>query len=183
MPTDARELYELYYDRVVRYLVRKFEFPVEEARDLAQDVFVGVLKHMQRKPIAAPWLFLKTAAHNRAVNEIRSRSTHRKTETGSADALPHLSDMLLRDFWNGEVPRSPEVLAAWAQQASRLHDEIANLPATLCPSLLLWLDGLSYEEIANALRLSVDAVRTRLRDAKKQVADRLRPGVDDGQRR
>lgn len=176
MPTDARELVEQYYERVVRYLVRKHQFNVEEARDLAQDVFVSVFKHMEQKPIAAPWLFLKTSAHHRAVNEIRSRTTHRKTEKGSADAIPRLAEMLLHDFWNDQSPPSPETLAARNQQAARLRDEIEKLPTTLRPCLLLWLEGLSYEEIAVALRLTVDAVRTRLRDAKKLLANRLRPG-------
>lgn len=176
MPTDARELVEQYYERVVRYLVRKHQFNVEEARDLAQDVFVSVFRHMEQKPIAAPWLFLKTAAHHRAVNEIRSRSIHRKTESGSADAIPRLTEMVLHDFWNDQTPPSPEAMAAWSQQSARLRDEIEKLPATLRPCLLLWLEGLSYEEIAVALRLTVDAVRTRLRDAKKLLANRLRPG-------
>ncbi|HEX7152298.1 MAG TPA: RNA polymerase sigma factor [Thermoanaerobaculia bacterium] len=176
MPTDRRALYEDYYPRVVGYLVKKFEFTVDEARDLAQDVFVSVFRHMEQKPIAAPWLFLKTAAHHRAVNEIRSRSIHRKTESGSSDAIPHLAEMLLHDFWNGETPPSPENLATLSEQAARLHDEIEQLPASLRPSLRLWLEGASYEEIGTALRLTVDAVRTRLRDARKLLVNRMRPG-------
>lgn len=174
MPPDARELYEQYYERVVRYLVRRYQFTLEEARDLAQDVFLRVFRHMEQKPIVAPWLFLKTAAHNRAVNEIRARGIHRRTESGSADAIPHLTEILLKDFWTAETPPSPETLATWNERSAQLHVEIDKLPATLRPSLLLWLEGLSYGEIAIALRVSVDAVRTRLRDAKKLLATRLR---------
>jgi len=176
MPPDARELYEQYYERVVRYLVRKHQFTPDEARDLAQDVFVRVFKSMEKTPIAAPWLFLKTAAHNRAVNEIRSRGIRRRTESGSADAIPGLHEVLLKDFWTAETPPSPEIQAMLHERSAQLHEEIDNLPASLQPCLRLWLEGLAYEEIAIALHLSVDAVRTRLRDAKKLLGERLRAG-------
>src|SRR5688572_9350487 len=135
MPTDRHNLYQEYYPRVVGYLVKKYHFTVDEARDLAQDVFVGVFRHMEQKPIAAPWLFIKTAAHHRAVNEIRSRSIHRKSAIGPPNALPRLTLMLLHDFWNVEAPPSPDVLAMLRQRAAQLHDEIENLPPSLRPSL------------------------------------------------
>jgi RNA polymerase sigma factor (sigma-70 family) len=176
MPPNAHELYEQYYERVVRYLARKHQFTLDEARDLAQDVFVSVLRHMEQKPIAAPWLFLKTAAHNRAVNEIRARGIHRKTQSGSADAIPRLTEMLLHDFWNADTPPSPEALTLVNERSVHLRDEIEKLSPAQRPCLLLWLEGLSYEEIAVALHVSVDAVRTRLRDARKLLSSRLRPG-------
>ncbi|MDQ3279787.1 MAG: RNA polymerase sigma factor [Acidobacteriota bacterium] len=168
-PHDERhDIFEQYYDRVVAYLVRKFGFDSEEARDLAQDVFVSVFRHMeQQKPIGAMWLFLKTTAHNRAVNEIRSRSIRRRSESGSADALPNLDDVLLHDFWSDEPPASPESQVSRSQDWVRLRDAIEKLPDTYRQCVLLRLDELSYEEIGIAMHVSTDTVRTRLRDAKK----------------
>ena len=172
---EGLDLYKEYYDRVVRYLMRRFGFTDEEARDLAQDVFLGVFRHMEHAPITAMWLFLKTSAHNRAVNEIRSRGIRRRTESGSVDARPDLPDILLRDFWTDEPPRSPESEASHNEEVARLRRAIEGLPALLRTCVLLRLEGYSYQEIAAALRTTVDAVRTRLRDAKKLLLARLRP--------
>ena len=177
MPPDERhDLYVQYYDRVVRYLVRKHRFSLDEARDLAQDVFLRVFRHMEQNEINSQWLFLKTTAHNLAVNEIRRRTTHRKSESDSTDALPDLVDTLLHDFWTDDAPPSPEMVTSQNEQAALLRDAIDELPATLRACVLLRLDGLSYEEIANALRITADAVRTRLRDGKRLLLNRMRPG-------
>ena len=161
---DQIELYG-YYDRIVAYLVHRFHFPDEEARDIAQDAFLRVLVR-EEKPIR-PWLFLKTAAHNRAVNVIRGKIGHRKTGGKSVDELPHLADMFLRDFWSSEAPPSPEDLAARNEELAGVAKAIEKLPDSLRRCLLLRMDGLSYNEIAVALQITVDAVRTRLRDAKR----------------
>ena len=176
MPDERHDIYVQYYPRVVAYLVHKHHFTPEEARDIAQDVFVSVFRHMKDKPITAMWLFLKTTAHNRAANEFRSREIHRRTASGSADAMPHLNDVLLRDFWTDDVPPSPETAASRNEESALLRDAILRLPAALRGCVLLRLDGLSYEEVAQAMRITENAVRTRLRDAKRTLSSWLRRG-------
>lgn len=178
MPTNDRELVDLYYDRIVRYFIGAWRFAPDEARDLAQDVFLSVLRHMKEKPepIEDGWRFLRTAAHHRAVNEFRSRGLRRPQEVVSSEVIQRLAELLLSDAWTGDTPPSPEDLAASSQESSRLREEITRLSPSLRPPLLLWLEGQSYEAIAIALHLSVDAVRTRLRDAKKLLVQRLGPG-------
>lgn len=178
MPPDERhDLYVKYYDAIVRYLMRKFRFTVEEARDLAQETFLRVFRRMEKGgPITAQWLFVKVTAHNLAVNEIRQRTTHRKTESGSTDDLTGLDERGLRDFWSNEAPASPESITSQKEQSELLRKAIEELPVTLRTSLLLRLRGLSYEEIAIALGTTADAIRTRLRDAKRSLLDRMRPG-------
>ena len=176
MADERHEIYVQYYERVIRYLVRKYEFTPDESRDIAQDVFVSVFRHMEQKPIAAMWLFLKTAAHNRAVNEIRSRIIRRRTGSGSADVLPNLDDTVLHDFWTDEAPLSPEAEISRKEEWTRVRDAIEKLPDTLRPCVLLRLEGLSYDDVAAALRISTNAVRTRLRDAKKMLRNWLTGG-------
>lgn len=177
MPTNERELVDL-YDRIVRYFVGAWRFEPDEARDLAQDVFLSVLRHMKQKPesIEDAWRFLRTAAHHRAVNEFRSRGLRRSKELVSTDVIQRLAEVLLADAWTGDSPPTPADLATSNQQSHRLRDEIEKLSTSLRHPLLLWLEGHSYDAIANALRLSVDAVRTRLRDAKKLLGQRLGRG-------
>jgi RNA polymerase sigma factor (sigma-70 family) len=160
------ELYE-YYGRLVRYLVRAFNFKDEDARDIAQEVFLRVLVR-EEKP-DNPWIFLKTAAHNRAVNVIRGEVGHRRWRAGSVDSLPNLSETFLRDLWTNEPPPSPETIASGNEEAAKLSEAIQKLPEPLRQCLLLWMNGLSYSQIAGALRITVEAVRTRLRDAKRRL--------------
>lgn len=173
------DLYVRYYDRVVGYLVRQYQFTSEEARDIAQDVFVSVFTHVDDlATITSKWLFLKTAAHNRAVNEIRKRETHRRTETGSVDASPQLAEIVLHDFWTDRTPQSPEEQAIHADAAAHLREAIEELPASLRQCVVLRMHGLAYDEIAAALRITANAVKTRLRDAKKLLLVRM--GVGGG---
>jgi RNA polymerase sigma factor (sigma-70 family) len=167
---EQRAFYEEYFPRVVKYLVAAFRFTDDEARDLAQDVFVGVFVHVE--PITNPWPFVKTSAHHRAVNLIRSRSIRRPIERDSVEAMPELDNRALTDFFSGAVPPSPEDEASHNEQVALLSKAIVVLPAILRNCLLLRLNGLSYKEIAVALQITEDAVRTRLRDAKRLLVIR-----------
>lgn len=179
MENTHHGLYVQYYDRVVGYLIRQYRFTRDEARDIAQDVFVSVFTHVDDlATITSKWLFLKTAAHNRAVNEIRKRDTHRRTETGSADALPQLAEIVLHDFWTDRPPQSPEEQAIHADTVARLREAIHELPASLRQCVVLRMNGLAYEEIAVALGITSNAVKTRLRDAKRMLL--LRMGARGG---
>jgi RNA polymerase sigma-70 factor (ECF subfamily) len=178
MPEDQRhDLYVRYYARVVRYLVKKFGFSLEEARDLAQDVFVSVFMSMEQRSITAIWPFLKTTAHHRAVNEFRSRGIHRRTEGGSADGIPNLSETVMNDIWTGESSPSPETEASRNEQTSQLREAIEQLPPGLRSCVLLRCNDFSYEQIAAALQITPNAVKTRLRDAKKLLMTRIGTGV------
>lgn len=178
MAEDQRhDLYVLHYAPVVRYLVKKFGFQLEEARDMAQDVFLSVFMIMDQRPITAIWPFLKTTAHHRAVNEFRRRGIHRRTESGSADAIPSLSETAMSDLWTGEASPSPETEAIHTEQATQLRKAIEELPPGLRSCVLLRCSDFSYEQIAAALQITPNAVKTRLRDAKKLLVARIGAGV------
>jgi len=118
------------------------------------------------------------------------------SEKTSDDAIKQslIADAANPDAWEpvAEVPASTSPRPAWygkrstfgAHRSSRdedalrrkkLHDAIAALPEGQRHAIQLWLDGFQYTEIAHALRVSVDAVKSRLRDAKRHVD--LRPGL------
>jgi RNA polymerase sigma factor (sigma-70 family) len=164
--TEVYNLYVLYYNRVVKYLRRSFGFSYEDASDIAQDVFVTLFRHL--KPVAAPWPFIKVTAHHRAVNAIRSQSLARRSGPS-----PDIPDSVLADIWTGQPPPSPEAAASEREQVAKLREAIETLPDALRACVLLRIEGRSYEEIAATLEVSVDAVRTRLRDAKKLLQRRI----------
>jgi RNA polymerase sigma factor (sigma-70 family) len=62
-----------------------------------------------------------------------------------------------------------------------LHKAIERLPDSQRQVMMLWLADLPYNEIQEALKLSPDAVKTRLKDARIRLRKMLGPesGVND----
>ena len=65
---------------------------------------------------------------------------------------------------------------AEALRRKELHDAIAALPEGQRHAMQLWLDGFHYTDIAKALGVSVVAVKSRLRDAKRHLRH---PGLNE----
>ncbi|HEX2835295.1 MAG TPA: sigma-70 family RNA polymerase sigma factor [Thermoanaerobaculia bacterium] len=177
MIDERHNLYQEHYVRLVRYLVARWEFTTDEAREIAQDVFVRVLSRRKEDPaIVATWPFLKAAAHNQALNVIRSRTIRGRSGGESIDDKPELKDAALREIWNLREPRNPEEETSEKEQSLLLRNAISKLSPALRACLLQRLSGRSYEEIATTLQITPNAVKTRLRDAKKLLQARLGSG-------
>jgi len=177
---EKHDLYVRYYERVVRYLTARYGLKAEEAREMAQDAFVSVFKRVKGKPIEDHWLFIRVTAHNRAANEFRSRELRRRTDGGSIDGRAGLSEVVVKDFWTNRAPDSPEEETSHREQMTLLRSAIEDLPESQRPCVLLRIDGLAYDEIATALKISLDAVKTRLRDAKKFLLKKMGAETDHG---
>jgi RNA polymerase sigma-70 factor (ECF subfamily) len=164
--TDARfkDLYERYYQRIVSYIVNNYRIPRDKARELAQDAFLRVYQSMDRYRGEAEWAFLKITASRVTLNEHRRRDTQGRKGLEVAieehSQLPSPEASPEEDFVNRE---KAERRKRW------LHDAIETLPDTQRECLLLFLNGLKYDEIQKALKISLDAVKTRLHKARKRL--------------
>ena len=160
-------LYEKYYRRIVSFYVRSFDLSRDDAKELAQDVFVRFYEGMDQYRGEAEWTFLERTARHLVYNRYRSG----KTKKRNAD-LVGLDDLKFGSGPAGEEPnyeaRQEELLRKKA-----LHEAIAALPPGQRQAMDLRMQGFSYEEIAVALRTSADAVKSRIRDAKKLLSRRL----------
>ncbi|HXO22485.1 MAG TPA: RNA polymerase sigma factor [Thermoanaerobaculia bacterium] len=172
-----RLLYETYYRSAVGYVVG-LGFTREEARDLAQEAFMRVFRAMSTFRGGGPeaeWAFVRTTVRNVVLNEIRSRS--RRGRTVSLETFPVEPDLLPKDPWTDGPPATPETDLVAEQEAARrkqwLREAIAELPESFRGALLLRLGGLTYQQIAKAMGITVDAVKARLREAKKRLRERL----------
>jgi len=163
-PHDTRfeDLYRRYYDRVCTFFIA-FGFPREQARDLAQDVFVRVYRSMPDYRAEAEWSYLETTARRVALNEIRTKkATKHNADTISVDDQA----VQLEDRGPG-----PEELAGQSELHRRLQSAILQLSPRLQDVLRLYLAGLSYQDIEMTLGISEDAVKTRLREARVRLRD------------
>jgi RNA polymerase sigma-70 factor, ECF subfamily len=176
---DSRfqDLFARYYRSVFAYLV-SCGFSRDDARELAQEVFLRVYRGMDQYRGEAEWGFLQTTARNLAFNEIRGRKTQKRAAVEvSFEQLSHLPDSLAKDPWTGQAPASPEADLVDREQAARLRqrlrDAIAELPEGIRACLLLRLRGLKYRQIQQRLNISLDAVKSRLHEARNKLRERL----------
>jgi len=162
-------IYRRHYARVWRYY-RANRVSDDEAHDLAQDTFKRLWERLDlfRGEDAAIWPFLETIALNVFRNWLRAGRTAKRGAPVVDIDDPQLTDQL-------PAPEEPDY--ADREQAARrseeLHREMAALPAGQKQVLRLWMEGYTLKEIADALRISIDAVKSRLRDARKMLRKRL----------
>jgi RNA polymerase sigma-70 factor (ECF subfamily) len=155
----------------------------EQAEDLAQDVFVRVFKARERyEPEAkfSTWLF--TIANNVASNALRSRSRRREVrvpEGNGADSTPLALDQLAKAASGFMPTRALDK----AEQAEMVRSAVAALSERQRMALLLAkFEGMSYQDIALTMGLSVQAIKSLLSRARVNLKEILTPYVERGTR-
>ena len=150
-----RVLHDRYHDRLLAY-VRHMLRGSSEAEDVVQDVFLrayGALASGERDVAVRPWLY--RVAHNRCIDYVRR-----------AAAPPLQPDELLPGGTD------PVVEAERREELKRLIADLHNLPEAQRSALIIReLEGLSYDELATALGVTVPAVKSLLVRARSGLAD------------
>jgi RNA polymerase sigma-70 factor (ECF subfamily) len=176
------ELVERYKNRlltVLEHLVGNHE----QAEDLSQEVFLRVFKARQRYEPGAKfstWLF--TIANNVASNALRSRSRRREVgvpEGNGSDSAPMQLDQLAKAASGAMPTRSLDR----AEQAQMVRQAVAALSERQRMALLLAkFEGMSYQDIAQTMDLSVQAIKSLLSRARVNLKEILSPYVEQGTR-
>jgi len=163
-----RSLYEKYFRRVVRFFVQVFGVTEQDAKDLAQDTFVRFLDHMTEYRGDAEWAYLEAIARNVGYNRVRALNTVKRGAVKPVD----LDDPAVR---YREDTKAPDHVTRIDDQnrIKQLQAEITQLPDGARECLQLYLSDLTYQAIADALQVSLDSVKSRLRDARRQLRQRL----------
>jgi RNA polymerase sigma-70 factor, ECF subfamily len=161
LPAEAtRLLYERHSGRIFGYCLSLLGSR-EEAEDAVQTTFMNAQRGLDRGVIPQfelAWLF--KIARNVCYNRTESSSRRRRLE--SADDLDSLQEVLA----------TPERTATLS--VGELTRALGAIPERQRRALLLReFQGMSYEEIAGELGVSVAAVETLLFRARRSVADQL----------
>jgi RNA polymerase sigma-70 factor (ECF subfamily) len=160
-------LFREHYPRVFHFF-RSYRIADGEADDLAQDTFIQFWKHMDDVRGDVPGPYLRKIARNVLLNWVRGReASKRKAE------MVYLDDPDVHvDPQAAEEPDYAE-----REQSGRrkqlLRDAIARLPESQRQCMELWLEDYQYNEIAARLDLTMDAVKTRIKIAKKALEAQL----------
>lgn len=169
---DRDQQFKAMFDRHYPHMFRFYRRYVghEDAHDLAQETFVRVYAKFEQYRGEAEWGFLQKVAHNLLVNWWRDRSATKRT-----GKMVYLDDP---DVADAALPASPAFDHAEHEQRSirmgRLEEAIRALPPGQQQVIRLQLGDLTYEQIAATLRISMDAVKSRRRDALRFLKARLR---------
>src|SRR5512136_2223862 len=164
-----RALYERHARAMVAFCNHLVRNPAR-AEELAQDVFVKLHEAAARyRPTARFKTYLYRIATNHCLNELRrgeyaaARGRERDPEGDDLEQLPG----------DGATPEQHATAAALGRAVERL---LASLPDKQRAAFVLCrFEGLSYEEIAEALGTSVSAVKSLVHRATVAAAEALAP--------
>ncbi|HZL71537.1 MAG TPA: sigma-70 family RNA polymerase sigma factor [Planctomycetota bacterium] len=161
-----RSLYQAYQDRVFATAYR-IAGDRETAADLAQEVFVKVFEELPGFRFGSrfsTWLYRVAANH--AINKASETARHARLNERVAREKPSVA------------PAAPAARDRFADE--RVQAALGGLSVKLrVVTVLRYLEGLSYEEIAEALDLSVGTVKSRLFLAHATLKEALNDLVKD----
>jgi len=151
-------LFDRYTRELHRYLLRRLRRP-EDVDDLAQEVYLRVLRMDQETCVRKPLAFLYGIAAHVVADFHREHASEPPTESLDASST--------HDEW---LPIVDDELAERLNLQQQLRRAIAQLPATHAAVLLAHKrDGMSYEEVARELNLSVHTVAMYVKQAKARI--------------
>jgi RNA polymerase sigma-70 factor (ECF subfamily) len=156
----------------------------EQAEDLTQDVFLRVFRARERYEPGAKfstWLF--TIANNVASNARRSHSRRKEVgvpqRTNGSDSSPMQLDQLAKAA-SGLMPARA---LDKAEQAEMVREAVKSLSERQRMALLLSkFEGMSYQDIADTMDLSVQAIKSLLSRARVNLKEILTPYIEQGLR-
>ena len=155
------------YWRKVFNVAYKFVGKHDEAEDLAQDIFLKIFKSLDTFDSRANFqTWLISVSRNLCIDHYRSVRKERETIDRDVDT-------------NELAPaaREPGPIAA-LEQADRvalLRKALAALPATLRKAVLMRdIQELSYQEIADKLRLPEGTVKSRINRGRTELARQVK---------
>ena len=172
------ELVEKYKQPVINLLYRTVR-DLDEAEDLAQNVFVQVYKSADRYRVEAKfstWMF--TIARNIGLNELRRRSRH-PAESLEA-ALEPGEESAGRQFEDRASPSAPEELLQ-GELVGKVEEALAALPEAQRTAILLYKEKeMSYDEISEIMQCSLSATKSLIHRGRETLKEKLKPYLKTG---
>lgn len=173
---EFERVYRQYYSAIWRH-IRGMRFAEDDAHDIAQETFKRIFERDLDYRGIAIWPLLQVIAKNIILNRIRdSKAKKRDADIESVEQLPPGTDVLRSIFTGEDAPSRESTLIneeLEKERALRLAAAIQALSPGARQCFLLWIDGFKYDEIARELGVSVDAVKSRLRDARRGIRSHL----------
>lgn len=161
------------YEKRVYNLAYRLSNNYDEANDISVDTFLRVyqaLKHFRGDANFSTWLF-------RIVTNVyldRRKRTKNKQHLSLEEYIELEENSVARQV---EDPSpTPDRMAETNERSEILHRAISSLPDYQRAMIVLYhTEGLSYEEIAEAMELPIGTVKSRLNRARLVLREKLLP--------
>jgi RNA polymerase sigma-70 factor (ECF subfamily) len=179
----AFELLVLKYQRRVERLIGRMVRDVDLVPDIAQETFIRAYRALaQFRGDAQFYTWLYRIAVNTAKKQLLEL---KRDPVMVMSALKSADD----DETSGGEPEpnqqiadaeTPEALLASKEIAAAVNAAMEALPVELCQAITLReIEGLSYEEIAQALDCPIGTVRSRIFRAREAISARIKPMLEN----
>lgn len=163
---EFEAMYRQYFGRVYRFF-HGYGVADSEAQDLAQETFMRIYERFDQYR-GGGWSYIEKVARNVLYNWVRAGKTAKRTGKMVALDDPELAI---------EIPARDEPDYAEREHADLLSRRLAQAMSELAEgqreAFRLYVGGFKYKEIARVLQVTEDAVKSRLRDAKRHLRARL----------
>lgn len=173
------QLVDKYKQPIVNLLHRTVR-DLDEAEDLAQNVFLQVYKSADRYRVEAKfttWLY--TIARNLALNELRRRNRHPAESLDAA--LEPAGEAPARQFEDRRERSAPDQLLQ-DELVQKVREALDALPESQRTAILLFREKeMSYEEISEVLKCSLSATKSLIHRGRETLKARLKPYLKSGE--
>lgn len=175
----AFEMLVVKYQRRIERLIGRMVRDVDLVPDIAQETFIRAYRAIpQFRGDSAFYTWL----YRIAVNTAKKALVDLKRDpivTESARAMRDDDDETSRVETELSHGETPEAMLASKEIAAAVNASIEALSEDLRQAITLReIEGLSYEEIAEAMNCPIGTVRSRIFRAREAIAQRLRPLLD-----
>ncbi len=176
----AFEMLVVKYQRRIERLIGRMVRDVDLVPDIAQETFIRAYRAMpQFRGESAFYTWLYRIAVNtakKALGELKRDLLVTESARIGRDEDGDETSRVENELTDGETP---EALLASKQIASAVNSAIEDLSDDLRQAVTLReIEGLSYEEIAEAMGCPIGTVRSRIFRAREAIAERLAPLLD-----
>jgi RNA polymerase sigma-70 factor (ECF subfamily) len=170
----AFDVLVLKYQHRIGAVIGRFVPDYAESQDIAQESFIRAYRAIANfRGDSQFYTWLYRIAVNTAKNHLVAMKRRPPTSDVEAEDAEHFSGGRMQDN------ATPERELLREEIAREVSQTVAGLPEELRTAITLReMDGLSYEEIAEAMDCPIGTVRSRIFRAREAIDARLRPLMD-----
>ncbi len=175
----AFELLVIKYQRRIQRLIGRMVRDVDLVEDIAQDTFIRAYRALAQFRGEAQfytWLYrIAVNTAKKALMELKRNPTVSENffKSDDDDETSPLENELISS-------ETPEAVLAGKEIAQMVNAAMDALPEELRQAITLReIEGLSYEEIAEAMNCPIGTVRSRIFRAREAVSERIKPLLEN----
>ena len=175
----AFELLVIKYQRRIQRLIGRMVRDVDLVEDIAQETFIRAYRALaQFRGDAQFYTWLYRIAVNtakKALMDMKRDPTVSENSFKSAD--DDETSMLENELTSSETP---DAVLASKEIAEMVNSAMEALPEELRQAITLReIEGLSYEEISEAMNCPIGTVRSRIFRAREAISERIKPLLEN----